>query len=153
MGYQLLKASKALKRDMEGILTANAARAAGSASVARVSGGITSYLTANPVFNSGGAPAGANPTGVTAAGNAINFGNGTTARTDSGTAVAITEANVRSAVLNTFKNSGEVPEYCLLSAANKQNVSAFTGPAGTRFNQIKDKRFATAIDSHLALAA
>lgn len=146
MGYQLLKASKALKRDMEGILTANAAQNAGAAGTARVSGGITSYLTVNNVFQSGGSPAGANPSGVVAAGNSINFGNGTTARTDNSTTSAITETNVRTLALNVYKNSGDSIEYLLCSPANKQNISAFTGPAGTRFNQIVDKRFATAID-------
>jgi hypothetical protein len=135
MGYQLLKKSKELKRDMEGILTANAARAAGSASVARVSAGFPSWLGTNTVFNSGGAPAGANPSPL----------DGTSTRTDSGTLVAITEANVKSCLQLVYKNSGESPDYMLVSPANKQNISAFAGP-GTRFIKVEDKVLRTAVD-------
>jgi len=146
MGYQLLKASKAVKRDMEFGLTNNAAQNAGAAGTARVSAGLPAWITVNTVKQTGGSPAGADPTGVTAAGNSINFGNGSTARTDNSTTSAVTESNLRTLALNVYKNSAETIEYLVCSPANKQNISAFTGPAGTRFNQITDKRFATAID-------
>jgi len=44
MGYQLLKKSKELKRDIEGILTNNAGRNAGNSSTARVSAGLPSWV-------------------------------------------------------------------------------------------------------------
>lgn len=130
MGYQLLKKSKELKRDMEGILTNNAAKSAGSSSTARVSAGITSWLGTNTVFGAGGA----NPGSL----------NGTATRTD-GTQTALTEAQVKSMAQKVFTNSGESPDYGLVSPANKQNISAFSGP-GTRFTQVEDKVLATAID-------
>lgn len=149
MGYQLLKASKALKRDMEYGLTNNAASAVGAAGTARVSGGLPAWLTVNTVHQTGGSPnSGADPSGVTAAGNSINFGNGTTARTDDSSTAALTETQVRTLALDVYKNSAETIEYLVMSPKNKQVVSTFTGPAGTRFNQIEDKVFHTAIDRY-----
>jgi hypothetical protein len=130
MGYQLLKKSKELKRDMEGIMTANAAKSAGSSSTARISAGITSWLGTNTVFGAGGA----NPGSL----------NGTATRTD-GTQTALTEAQVKSMAQKVYTNSGESPDYGLVSPVNKQNISAFSGP-GTRFTQVEDKVLATAID-------
>jgi len=130
MGYQLLKKSKELKRDMEGILTNNAAKSAGSSSTARISAGITSWLGSNTVFGAGGA----NPGSL----------NGTATRTD-GTQTALTEAQVKSMAQKVYSNSGESPDYGLVSPTNKQNISAFSGP-GTRFTQVEDKVLATAID-------
>lgn len=144
MGYQLMKKSKELKRDIEGILTNNAARNAGGASTARISAGLPSWLTVNTVFQTGGSPSGANPTGVTAAGSS-NFGNGTTTRTYNSVKAAVTETMVKSALQKTYTNSGENPEYMLVSPTNKQNISAFSGP-GTRFIEVKDDTLMTKVD-------
>lgn len=142
MGYQLLKKSKELKRDMEGIMTFNQARAVGSASVARLSAGLPAWLVTNVVFQS--SSSGANPTGVTAVAGK-NFGNGTTARVYNGTQTAITEAQLKSVLQLTYTNSGESPEYGLVSPTNKQNISAFAGP-GTRFIEVQDSTLMTKVD-------
>lgn len=142
MGYQLMKKSKELKRDIEGVLTNNAAQVAGSSTVARVTGGLPSWIATNDVFQSG--DGGAQPTGKSTIGTE-NFYNGTTARTYDGTGAALTETQVKSVLQLVYKNSGDCPEYCLLSPANKQNVSAFTGP-GTRFIEVEDKTLMTAVD-------
>lgn len=144
MGYQMLKKSRELKRDIEGVITKNAPKVVGTSVAAANTAGLPAWITANTVFNSGGVPAGANPTGVTAAGSE-NFGNGTTARTYSGTAVALTESDLLTLYQSIFKNSGQIPPYLVVSPKNKQNVSQFTGP-GTRFEQVKDKRLNVAID-------
>lgn len=144
MGYQLLRSSKAIKRDMEGILTNNAAKNAGSSSAAKITAGLPAWLATNTVFQSGGSPAGANPSGVVTIGSE-NFGNGTTARTDNSTTTALTETMVDSMVALVVKNSGDCPEYGLVSVANKQAISKFTGP-GTRFVEVQDKVLKTAID-------
>jgi len=140
MGYQLLKKSKELKRDMEGILTYNQAKAAGSSSTASLSAGLPAWLGTNTVFLTTGTTAGANPAALTGAD--VRVYNNT-----SGTAVtaAITEAEVKSVLQKIFTSSGESPEYCLVSPVNKQLISAFTGP-GTRFNQVEDKTLQTAVD-------
>lgn len=142
MGYQLLKKSKELKRDMEGILTLNQARAAGTSSTARNSAGLPAFVLTNDVFQS--SSSGANPSGVTTLGSET-FGNGTTARVYNGTQTAITEAQVKTVLQLVYTNSGESPEYGLVSPTNKQNISAFTGP-GTRFIQVEDKVLMTAVD-------
>lgn len=130
MGYQLMKKSKELKRDMEGILTNNAAKAAGSSAVARVSAGLPSWLGTNTVFGAGGV----NPAALL----------GANTRTD-GTQTALTEANIKTVLQKIYSNSGDSPEYMLVSPINKQNISAFAGP-GTRFIQVEDKTLRTAVD-------
>lgn len=130
MGYQLMKKSKELKRDMEGILLNNAAKVAGSSAVARVSAGLPAWLGTNVVFGAGGA----NPAALL----------GANTRTD-GAQTGITEAQVKTALQLVFKNSGESPSYMLVSPVNKQAISGFAGP-GTRFIQVKDKTLQTAVD-------
>jgi hypothetical protein len=142
MGYQLLKKSKELKRDMEGILTLNQAKAAGSSSTARNLAGMPAWVATNDVFQS--SSSGAQPTGYTTVGTET-FYNGTTARTMNGTQTAMTEANVKSVAQAIYKNSGESPEYALMSPANKQIFSAFSGP-GTRFIEVEDKTLMTSVD-------
>ncbi|RKP56367.1 SU10 major capsid protein [Pararobbsia silviterrae] len=140
MGYQLLKKSKELKRDMEGILTYNQGRSAGSSTTARTSAGLPAWLYTNTVFQTGGSPSGANPTL-----NANGWTDGTSTRTYNGTTVAVTEAMVKQVLQKVFNSSGECPEYALVSSVNKQNISAFSGP-GTRFTEVEDKTLHTAVD-------
>lgn len=123
---------------MEGILTLNQASAVATGSTARKLGGLPAYLISNTVFNSGGAPAGANPTD----------GTGGHVRTYSGTTQALSETMVESLAQLMYKNSGESPEYFILSPINKQAVSKFTGVAGTRFNKVEDKTLRNAIDQY-----
>ena len=135
MGYQLMKKSKELKRDIEGILTNNAAKVSGSAAVARVLAGWPAWCATNSVFDatSGAAPSEGAPY------------NGTQPRTYSSAQTAISEARVKTVLQSVYNNSGESPEYALMSAANKQNWSAFSGP-GTRFIQVEDSTMLTKVD-------
>ena len=142
MGYQLLKKSKELKRDIEGILTLNQAKVVGSSSVARQSAGLPAWVATNDVFQS--SAAGAQPAGVTTIG-AETFYNGTTARTYNGSQTAVTEAQLKTVLQLVYTNSGESPEYALVSPTNKQNISAFTGP-GTRFIEVEDSTLMTKVD-------
>lgn len=143
MGYQLLKKSKELKRDIEGILTNNAARNAGNATTARVTAGLPAFLATN--YLSISSTPGTATSGTTTAGSST-FGNGTAAATaGSGFTNAITEANVKSILQKIYTNSGESPEYGLVSPSNKQIISAFTGP-GTRFIEVEDSTLMTKVD-------
>lgn len=135
LGYQLLKKSKELKRDMEGVLTNNIAKVAGSAAVARKLAGLPSWLKTNTVFQTGGAPSGANP--ATADGAAV--------RTDNSVLAAVTEANAKLVLQKIYSASGDSPEYALVSAVNKQLISAFAGP-GTRFIEVEDAVMKTKVD-------
>lgn len=140
MGYQLLKKSKELKRDMEGILTYNQIKSAGTSSTARTMAGLPAWLGTNTVFQTTGSTAGANPT--TLDGTALRTYNktGTTAITS-----ALTETMVKSMLQKVFSSTGESPEYMLCSPVNKQAISAFSGP-GTRFINVEDKVLQTAVD-------
>ncbi|KVU10667.1 hypothetical protein WK62_05225 [Burkholderia ubonensis] len=140
MGYQLLKKSKELKRDMEGILTYNQAKNAGSSSTARLMAGLPAWLQQNTVFQTGGSPSGANP-GLASNG----WTDGSQTRVYNGTTVAITEAMIKSMLQKVYVSSGDCPEYMLVSAVNKQNISAFSGP-GTRFIEVEDKTLRTVVD-------
>jgi hypothetical protein len=142
MGYQLLKKSKEMKRDIEGILTYNNAKNAGSSTVARTLAGMPCFLQQNVVFQTGGAPSGANP-GLASNG----WTDGSQTRTYNSVTAAVTEAQVKSVVQKIFTSSGDCPEYALVSPANKQNISAFTGPSGgTRFTQVEDKTLRVVVD-------
>lgn len=137
MGYQLLKKSKELKRDIEGILTNNAAKVAGSSSTARILAGWPAWCATNETFN---ATSGADPSEGTPF-------NGTQPRTYSSAQTAIAESAVKTVLQLIYKNSGESPEYGLMSPANKQNYSAFTGP-GTRFIEVEDSTLLTKVDMY-----
>lgn len=137
MGYQLLKKSKELKRDIEGILTNNAAKGAGSSSTARICAGWPAWVATNETFN---ATSGADPS------EGAPF-NGTQPRTYSSAQTAIAESAVKTVLQKIYTNSGESPEYALMSPANKQNYSAFTGP-GTRFIEVEDSTLLTKVDMY-----
>lgn len=147
MGYQLAKKAKELKIDMEGTITNNVARLAGTASTAAKTAGLCAWLQQNTVFQTGGTPSGADPSGVTAAG-AENFGNGTTTRTDNSATASLTETMVDTLAQSIFTSSGGSAPYLVVSGVNKQAISKFTGPAGTRFNRVEDKMLRTAIDEY-----
>lgn len=135
MGYQLLKKSKELKRDMEGILLQNQAKVAGSSSVAKKLAGLPAWLGSNTVFQTGGAPSGANPATL----------DGAAARVYNSVTAALTESQIKSVLQKIYSASGESPEYGLVSPVNKQVISGFSGP-GTRFNEVEDKTLKTAVD-------
>lgn len=133
MGYQVNKTAKALKRDMEGILTYNQAKLVGNSTTAALLGGLPAYLITNIEYNS--TNGGANP----------SDGTGAHTRTYASSSTAITEATVKAMLQLVYKNSGDCPTYGFVSPANKQLISAFTGP-GTRFIEVEDKTLMTAVD-------
>ena len=99
MAHQLAKASKELKRDMEGSLLADNAAAAGNATTARETRGAASWITTN----------------VTDAGT-------------SGTHAAIVEADVLAVAEAVWTQGGEASTI-LLGATNKKLITAMSGRA------------------------
>ena len=99
MAHQLAKASKELKRDMEGSLLADNAAAAGNASTARETRGAANFITTN----------------VTDAGT-------------SGTHAAVVEADILAVAESTWNAGGE-PSTILLGATNKKLITAMSGRA------------------------
>ena len=99
MAHQLAKASKELKRDMEGSLLADNAAAAGNATTARETRGAANFISTN----------------VTDAGT-------------SGTHAAVVEADILAVAESTWTAGGE-PSTILLGATNKKLVTAMSGRA------------------------
>lgn len=137
LSYQMAKRSAELKRDMEAILLANQAAAAGSSGVARNTGSILAWIKTNTVFGAGGA----NPTYTTVP---------TGTRTD-GTQTANTEANVKS-VLSQAWVSGGKPKLIMVGATQKQNFSTFAGVATKTFYQsaVKETAIIGAADVYVS---
>ncbi|KKL49083.1 hypothetical protein LCGC14_2319080 [marine sediment metagenome] len=130
MSYQVAKRAQELKRDMETILLASTAEAAGDVSTARKLGSINAWTTTNISIGAGGSAA-----GTALAGN--------TKRTD-GTKRAFTEDLLKAALKLCWDNGGD-PECIMLGSFNKQTASGFTGNA-TRFKGAEDKSLQAAID-------
>ena len=118
LGHQMAIMSRALKRDVEKLMLGNSVVNTGADGTARTSAGILAKLATN--ISKGGGSA-ANPTAAQAA-------VGSTARTD-GTARAFTETLLKAALKLCYDNSGDAPTQIIMSSANKQLASAFSGRA------------------------
>lgn len=129
--YQIMKAGKELKRDVESSLLANNAKVAGNDTTARECAGIESWIATNTSFGA----TGADPTG-----------DGTDARTD-GTQRALTEGLLRE-VLRECWDSGGNPDMIMVGAFNKQQVSDFTGNATRNINS-GEKKLVNAINVYV----
>ncbi len=130
LAYQISKASKELKRDMETSLCANNAKVAGNDSTARETGGVESWIASNDVMSAAGNPA--SPTG-----------DGSDARTD-GTQRAFTEAQLKAALKLVWDSGGD-PTMLQVGSFNKQKLSGFTG-GSTRFDPAENKRLVAAVE-------
>lgn len=127
MAYNVAQKSKALKRDMEAIITGNQAAAAGDDSTARTLRSLEAwYVTANSNRGTGGAA-----------------GTTTLAATDAttGDLRAIKESMLKD-VLQKVWTAGGDPDYVIAGAVNKQRISGFAGNA-TRVNTSDDKLMAS----------
>ena len=117
MAYQLGKAAKALKRDMEAMLTANNASVAGNSTTASETGGLAAWLETNTARGATGADGGWAAGLVTAATN--------------GTPRALTETLLRTVIRGCYDEGGE-PETIMVSPLNKQNLSAYLFSSSAR---------------------
>lgn len=128
LAYQISKASKELKRDMETSLCDNNAQVAGDDSTARELSGIGSWLKTNQSIGASGAAPGTS---------------GTDARTD-GTQRAFTEDQLKTVIKSVWDNGGD-PSMVMVGSFNKQKLSGFTG-GSTRFDPAENKRLVAAVD-------
>lgn len=126
LAYNLAKRGKELKRDIEATLLDNNAQVAGSSSVARETAGLPAWIATNTVKQTGGTPAGADPTG-----------DGTDARTDDGTPAAFTETMLKTAMQSAYSAGGE-PSILMVGPFNKTQVSGFAGIAAQRYQAPSD---------------
>ena len=127
IAYQIAKKAKELKRDLEASLTSNNAEVTGSATAARVAGGLRSWVATNDVMGTSGTSGGA---GNTAAAN--------------GTQRAFTESLLKS-VIKSVWNAGGNPTMIMVGPFNKQKLSGFTGNS-TRFDAGADATLYTSVD-------
>ena len=127
IAYQIAKKAKELKRDLEASLTSNNAEVTGSATAARVAGGLRSWVATNDVMGTSGTSGGV---GNTAAGN--------------GTQRAFTETLLKS-VIKSVWNAGGNPTMVMVGPFNKQKLSGFTGNS-TRFDAGADATLYTSVD-------
>ena len=118
LAHQLSLMGRSLKRDVEKLMLGNTVVNTGAAGTARTTAGILAKLATN-ISKGGGS--GANPTAAQAR-------VGSTARTD-GTARAFTEVLLKAVLKLCYDNSGDQPTQILMSSANKQLASAFSGRA------------------------
>ena len=129
VAYQLMKAGKEMKRDMEFAIVRNQASSAGGAATARSSAGIESWIT-NRVLATG-----------STSGSTPGFSGGTVAAPTDGTQVTFIEADLKSALQLAWTDGGE-PSLILMSATNKARFSGFSGIA-TKFNNVQGTTQAT----------
>ena len=122
VAYQLMKAGKELKRDMEYALVRNQASSAGGAGTARSSAGLESWIV-NRVLATG-----------STAGTTPGFSGGTVVAPTDGTSVTFVEADLKSALQLAWTDGGD-PSVILMSATNKARFSTFAGIA-TKFNNV-----------------
>lgn len=116
MAHQMAMASKALKRDMETILSGKQAKNAGASGTARTTRGIEHWITTNASRGTSGAAAASD----------------TAAMTD-GTQRAFTETLLKS-VLQTAYTNGAEPTVIVVGPVNKMKISDFTGRSSARQN-------------------
>jgi hypothetical protein len=95
VAYQLMKAGKEMKRDMEYAIVRNQASSAGGAATARSSAGIESWIT-NRVLATG-----------STSGTTPGFSGGTVAAPTDGTQVTFIEADLKSALQLAWTDGGE----------------------------------------------
>mgnify|MGYP003109672837 FL=1 len=132
LAYQISKASKELKRDMESSLTANNSPVVGDDSTARELAGLAGWIQQNNDAGAGGANGQVSSADVPG-----------TARTD-GTQRAFTESQLKAVIKKCWDEGGD-PSMIMLGSFNKQVLSGFTG-GSTRFDPAENKRLVAAVD-------
>lgn len=120
MSYQIAKRGRELKRDIEKSLCSGQAGAAGSATGARSSAGLGTWMWTNQTKSAG----------ITASVVTVASGVPTTATTDSTilTNGTLTETDLKAAIANCWDEGGE-PNMVLVGSWNKRLISAFSGIA------------------------
>ncbi|GGJ39595.1 DUF5309 domain-containing protein [Sphingopyxis bauzanensis] len=115
--YQVAKAGKEMKRDMEKRFTGNYASVAATASVAGETAGALAWITTNDSRGAGGADGG--------------FSAGIVAAATNGTQRAFTETLLKAAVSAAW-NAGGDPTMAIMSLTQKQTAAGFAGLADAR---------------------
>lgn len=127
MKYQIAKAFKELKRDMEAAVVSNNPAVAGNSTTARKAAGLGVLLYTNTSHGAGGSTA------------SHTSGLATTAPT-AGTARNFAEAQIKTVMQSIYTNSGEMPGVISMTPSHKGTFSGFAGIAGSRYQVPKGKQ-------------
>ena len=130
MAYQIAKAGKELKRDMEFDLTGVNVATVGSSGTGRRLRGFEAWCNTNDAHGAGGST------------------HGTTGAVTDGTQRVLTEALVKSSLKACYDEGGN-PDLLLVGSFNKQKVSGFTGNS-TRMDMAEDKSLVATIDVYVS---
>jgi|11_taG_2_1085331.scaffolds.fasta_scaffold01513_4 hypothetical protein len=132
LAYQVAKAGKELKRDMELAMTGKTAAVAGTGdgAAARVARGCESFLTTNDSHGSGGST------------------NSSTGAVTDGTQRVLTESLLKATMKSCYDAGGE-PDLLLVGSFNKQKISGFTGNS-TRMDMAEDRSLVATIDVYVS---
>jgi len=122
--YQIMKAGKALKRDMDYTVSRNQASSAGGSATARATGGLECWISGNRNLATG------NTTGTT-----VGFASGNVTAPTDGTQVTFIEADLTTSLQSAWTDGGDT-RVIVMSATNKNRFNAFAGIA-TKYNEVK----------------
>lgn len=132
MAYQEMLAGLELKRDIEyNLVGLSTAKVTGATTTARKFASVNAWITTNT--DKGGGTA-ADPTAA----------DGTSARVDSATLSAFTEARLKNVIKKCFDQGGK-PTVVMLNSFNKQQFSTFTG-RGTPMQDQGERKITAAVD-------
>lgn len=132
MAYQEMLAGLELKRDIEyNLVGLSSAKVTGATTTARKFASVNAWITTNT--DKGGGTA-ADPTAA----------DGTSARVDSATLSAFTEARLKNVIKKCFDAGGK-PTVVMLNSFNKQQFSTFTG-RGTPMQDQGERKITAAVD-------
>ena len=120
--YQVAKAGRSLKRDLEMRICGNYASVVGNSTTGGQSAGAEAWITTNV------------SRGATGSSGGFNSGTGLVAIATDGTARTYTETLLKAVIKASWDAGGE-PSVVMMSGAKKQTASTFTGIA-TQFNEI-----------------
>lgn len=137
MEYQLGKAMKELKRDIEATISNNAAYSAGTDTAARSMGGLGCWLTTGTSFDSTGTTAGADPSTI-----------GSAARTDGSSTRQFTEDLLLDVHQATYAAGGN-PTLLVVGPYNARRIAGFSG-GSTRMDRAEDKKIYNAVDVYIS---
>lgn len=137
LGYQVSKAARELKRDLEAIYTSDNPLTVGSGTVARQLCGMECWYDTNTSRGAGGADAA----------HTLGQPDAAAAPTD-GTTRPFTESLLKAVIQATWVQGGD-PTLIMTGAFNKVVASGFTG-GSTRTDKGEDKRLTAAIDIYVS---
>jgi len=135
LAYQEMLKGLELKRDIETILVGtNQAKVTGDTATPRKTASILSWIKSNTSKGTAGSPA--DPVAA----------DGTGTRTDASSAIAFTEARLKTVLSSIWINGGK-PGNIFTGAFNKQVFSTFTGRS-TAMEEAKSKKIVASVDAY-----